>query len=161
MKKSRIIHNLKVSLFYRKRIYRLIEIPGNNTLDDLHEVIFKAFERCDEHLYTFYLTRKKVKNVRLSNMNSYLQYSHPISFDQKFRIFDVEENEFNAAKTKIDSMMLEPGTVFYYLFDFGDEWWHEITVLKIGQEKEGVKYPRIVKAAGDAPSQYPEIEENE
>jgi hypothetical protein len=160
MNKSPSIYSLKVSLFYRKRIYRLIEIQGNYTLNDLHEVIFNAFERGDEHLYTFYLTRTKVKNVRLSRMNSYPQYSHPLSFDQKFRIFDVEENELNAAKTKIDSLKLEPGTVFYYLFDFGDEWWHEITVMDIDQEKKGVKYPRIVKSAGDAPSQYPDMEED-
>jgi hypothetical protein len=60
---------------------------------------------------------------------------------------------------KLDNLKLDTGTVFYYLFDFGDEWWHEVTVKSIEPEKEGTKYPRIVKVQGESPPQYPEMEE--
>jgi Plasmid pRiA4b ORF-3-like protein len=34
-------------------ISRTIEIKGSNTLEDLHKIIFKAFDRKDEHMYEF------------------------------------------------------------------------------------------------------------
>ena len=44
----------KVALAGRKSIWRKIAMRGNQTLDDLHEAIFDAFDRYDEHLYSFY-----------------------------------------------------------------------------------------------------------
>ena len=34
-------------------VSRTIEIKGSNTLEDLHKIIFKAFDRTDEHMYEF------------------------------------------------------------------------------------------------------------
>jgi hypothetical protein len=34
-------------------VSRTIEIKGSNTLEDLHKIIFKAFDREDEHMYEF------------------------------------------------------------------------------------------------------------
>lgn len=34
-------------------ISRTIEIKGSNTLSELHKIIFKAFDRHDEHMYEF------------------------------------------------------------------------------------------------------------
>ena len=42
---------LKVALAGRKGIWRKIALRGGQTLDDLHEAIFEAFDRDDEHLY--------------------------------------------------------------------------------------------------------------
>ena len=39
----------------RKKISREIEIRGDQTLEQLHEVIFKAYDRWEEHLYEFHL----------------------------------------------------------------------------------------------------------
>ena len=51
-----IVYSFKVALFYEKRIYRQIDILGSQTLEDFHNVIFRAFDRFDEHLYSFYIT---------------------------------------------------------------------------------------------------------
>ncbi len=32
---------------------RTLEIRGNQTLEELHKIIYKAFDRFDEHLYEF------------------------------------------------------------------------------------------------------------
>jgi hypothetical protein len=44
---------LKINLKGEKRIWRLIAMRGDQTLDDLHEAIFLAFDRFDPHLYSF------------------------------------------------------------------------------------------------------------
>src|SRR5262245_21628471 len=39
--------------FANKVVSRVIEIRGDQTLDQLHDAIFQAFDRWDEHLYEF------------------------------------------------------------------------------------------------------------
>jgi hypothetical protein len=36
-----------------KEISRVIEIRGDQTLDELHQAIFKAYDRWEQHLYEF------------------------------------------------------------------------------------------------------------
>lgn len=47
----------KVALKGTKRIFRAIALRGDQTLEDLHEAIFAAFNRYDEHLYSFYFPK--------------------------------------------------------------------------------------------------------
>ena len=60
----------------------------------------------------------------------------------------------DASETAIGSFKLDEKQVFYYLFDFGDEWWHEITVEKTGEQADDEKYPRIIEKKGESPEQY-------
>jgi hypothetical protein len=48
----------------------------------------------------------------------------------------------------------------YYLFDYGDEWWHEVTYegIKDCKEKE---YPSVLLKKGDSLEQYPDVDEYE
>jgi hypothetical protein len=46
--------------------------------------------------------------------------------------------------------------VFGYLFDFGDEWFHQAQVERIEQAIPTVTYPRIIKRVGKSPPQYAE-----
>ena len=54
---------------------------------------------------------------------------------------------------------LKPGEQFVYVFDFGDDWEHPITLTGIRQEAARGKFPRIVKSKGEAPPQYRSKEE--
>jgi len=74
--------------------------------------------------------------------------------------FGGDDGQKNAAKAIISSLKLKKKQVFYYLFDFGDEWWHEITVEEIDAEGEKGKYPRIVEQKGKSPPQYPDFDED-
>mgnify|MGYP002064562156 CR=1 FL=1 len=140
---------------HNKRIYRNIEILENQSLDDLHEAIFHAFDRYDPHLYSFFLTRKGTKNIRV--IYNAPEYTHPMNLEDLWE-FEAKERH-NAKKTKIGSLALNEKEKFYYLFDFGDEWWHEVTVLTIQTPKTVQAYPRIVKKVGESPEQYPNYED--
>ena len=151
------LYCLKVALMYNKRIYRNIEIIENQSLDDLHESIFHAFDRYDAHLYSFFLTRKGTKNIRV--IFDAPEYTHPMNLEDLWEFAPKERH--NAKKTKIGSLGLKEKEKFYYLFDFGDEWWHEVTVLTIQTVKTVQAYPRIAKKVGESPEQYPEYEDED
>jgi len=44
----------------------------------------------------------------------------------------------------------------YYFFDFGDEWWHELTVSKIREAENPKEHPKIARKVGESPEQYPD-----
>jgi hypothetical protein len=47
----------KVALKGRRGIWRSIALRGDETLERLHEEIFRAFDRYDDHLYSFYFPK--------------------------------------------------------------------------------------------------------
>jgi hypothetical protein len=69
------IYVFKVALFYAKRIYRKIAIEGDQPLDDLHQVIYEAFDRYDEHLYSFYFPFKPTQSKHIIRKSP--QFTHP------------------------------------------------------------------------------------
>ena len=142
----------KVALKGRKSIWRKIAVKDDHTLDDLHGAIFEAFDRYDEHLYSFFFPLPGVKNVRRIMQES-REFTHPAACEGG----PFGSDAADATKTILSSLKLKPKQLFYYLFDFGDEWWHEITVeaTEAAAEK-GRKYPCVVDTKGKSPPQYPD-----
>ncbi len=148
------IYRLKVSIIGIPGLYRVIELSGNCTFDDLHEAIFDAFDRFDDHLYSFYITRKPTKNLKK------IIEAPEITSDMMVDDSSYLENAPKSASgTKLDDINLNEKEILYYLFDFGDEWWHRIRVESIKETKTKRKFVSIVKVVGESPSQYPDYEE--
>jgi hypothetical protein len=147
---------LKVALKGIKRIWRRITVRGSQTLDDLLEAIFEAFDRDDEHLYSFHFPRPGSTGRAIVRDSQ--QYLHPFAADNEFGLKDA--NARNAAKTTLDSLSLRVKQSFLYLFDFGDEWWHTVTVEATDTPVEKGPYPRIIERSGKSPPQYPDEEED-
>jgi len=92
--------------FAGKEVRRVIEIRGDQTLGDLHDAIFQAYDRWEEHLYEFQFGK------------------HP--FDPggpNYGISGVagEMEARDARTTTLDQLHLKPERVFGYRFDFGDD----------------------------------------
>ena len=148
------VYIFKVALTGNKRIWRRIAIRGDQTLGKLHDAIFKAFDRYDFHLYSFYFPQPSSRGR--ARRRGADEYTHPFVLeDDPF----AREGIQNAEKTKIDSLELEVGQSFDYLFDFGDSWEHVITVEETEAQAEKGIYPRILEKCGESPPQYPEPEE--
>lgn len=145
---------LKVALRYRKSIWRKIVLKSTQTLDDLQWAIYDAFDRYDEHLYSFYFPRPGARGRQIVNDSA--EFTHPFVIEDPGPF---GSDARNAAKTKLSALPLKVGQTFYYLFDFGDEWWHEIKVESLGGPLEKGKYPRIVDQRGASPPQYPELDD--
>jgi len=144
------VYILKVALERDKKVWRKIAIRGGQTLQDLHDVIYDAFDRDDEHLYSYYIPAFLAKSRTNKVMRTAKEYTHPYSLSGD--MFDNEAS--NAAETSIESLYLSTGQKFFYIFDFGDSWWHEITVEETNGTPDGEKYPRIVQRQGESPPQY-------
>jgi hypothetical protein len=139
------LYTFKVALQDDPDIWRTIEMKGNQTLDKLHEAIFQAFDRFDTHLYSFYFG-KKINDI-----------------SQEYTVIEPGERskKRNAARARLDDLMLRQGRKFFYLFDFGDEWWHTIKLISIKDGEAGGKYPKIVERHGESPAQYPDYDEED
>ncbi len=136
---TQFIHRFKVSLRDRPDIWRIIDIKGNQLLSSLHKAIFKAFDRFEEHQYSFFLSNK------------------PYDRDSEYASPSVETDGTikRAKRIRIDSVELYGGREFLYLFDYDDEWWHEVELMSITERVTRAKYPRLVKKQGKSPAQYP------
>ena len=148
------IYHFKVALKYSKRIWRKIAMSGEQTLDDFHNAIFNAFDRHDEHLYSFYFTKSQGRSR--SRLRNIPEYTHPYNVEGDALLHD--DIKYNAAETAIKDLNLKEKQKFEYLFDFGDEWWHEITVEKIGGLPPTGNYLKIIEKRGEAPKQYSDFE---
>jgi hypothetical protein len=127
-------------------ISRTIQIQGDQTLDDLHDAIFDAFDRFDEHMYEFQFGKG------------------PNDPKGKRYVLHAEQDEGenvagDVANTIMDSLGLKVDQAFGYWFDFGDDWWHQINVLAIDDKLPKGKYPKVIKRVGKSPPQYADEEE--
>ena len=72
--------------------------------------------------------------------------------------FEISKAAGLVSETKIGLLNLKVGESFGYWFDFGDDWWHQVTVVSITDEIRGRKYPKIIKRIGKSPPQYSDFE---
>jgi tetratricopeptide (TPR) repeat protein len=132
------IHRFKVSLRDRPDIWRIIEIKENQMLSSLHKAIFNAFDRFEEHQYSFFMSNKPYDKEN--------EYTSPG--------LDTHGTSRLATRIRIDSLALHPGQKVLYLFDYGDEWWHEVELIGVIEKVPRGNYPRVVKRQGKSPPQY-------
>ncbi len=136
-------------------ISRKIELRGDDTLDELHLIIFKAFNRFDPHMYEFQVGGKGPMDPEAR------RYVLPLMLEGLSKE-DMARDGIagNLQHVTIGSLNLKPGDAFGYWFDFGDDWWHQIDVVSIQPEASPKKkYPRIVSRIGKSPPQYARWEE--
>ena len=128
-------------------ISRTIQIRGDQTLEDLHNTLFEAFDRFDEHMYEFQFGKGP-------NDPKAKRYVLPDACDPH------EPNVAgNVAETTIAALGLKADQSFGYWFDFGDDWWHQINVAAIDDNVPRGKYPKVAKRVGKSPPQYADAEE--
>lgn len=115
-----------------REVYRVIEISGAHSLNDLCGIILSAFDFVDEHLYEFCMDNKM-----------YSDYSYQSD----------PENGEPSTKVKLDKLGLVIKQKFSLHYDFGDDWMFTITVQNITETAEKA-VQRVVKEKGTI-EQYP------
>ncbi len=112
-------------------VYRTIDIPSDATFFDLHQTIQKAFSWYDMHLHEF----------RTGTMV----------------IGDPSNDEFgdmgiiDGFTIILDRVFHKPKDSIRYIYDFGDEWVHKVTLEKVLEADEKKHYPRCVRGKRCAP----------
>ncbi|WP_428665359.1 IS1096 element passenger TnpR family protein [Reyranella sp.] len=139
-------HLLRASL--KPKLYRDVEIDSMASLAALAEAITGAFEFDFDHAYGFYST--------LTGR----YHDSP----EKFELFaDIEGGDSDAdsvQETAVSKAFSKAGKKMLFLFDYGDEWRFTVELIKLGEKMPGTRYPRLVGTSGDAPEQYPDMDED-
>ena len=116
------------------QVWRRILISGNKRFSDLHDEIQHAFDWLDDHLAGFFWDRP---------------YGETIS--------EIAESGAFVPNPKLNAK-LESGMQIYYVFDFGDDWTHLITVEGVFDSKADVPQD-LVWSEGESFDQYPDFED--
>ena len=119
------VYRLKVSLRGAKPpIWRRLLVKDNTGLHRLHLIIQDAMGWQNSHLYHF-----DTGEIR------YTEY-----FDDDF----IDDAEKPASSTRLGDLGLQDGDVLWYVYDFGDDWLHEVEVEQISPFERGAGYPRCL-----------------
>lgn len=124
-------------------VRRVVEVPGEASLATLHEVIQGAMGWEHAHLHEFDIAGQR--------------YGWPDP--------DWDTGTAYESKAKL-FRLLSVGQEAGYLYDFGDNWHHVLTVDAVAAAQPGVRYPRCVDGQGACPPEdvggafgYPEFVE--
>ena len=105
-------------------IWREVEVPTSITLKVLHDVVQIAMGWFDQHLW----------EIRIGKQT----YGPPTNADWG----DVAR--VDAIKVRLRDVLKPRRTTIDYLYDFGDQWEHRLTLTAIRQGKPDASYPRYV-----------------
>jgi hypothetical protein len=125
--------------FANKQISRVIEIRGDQTLEQLHQAIFQAYDRQEHRRYEFQLGKRPFD----PDGPTY----GPHSPDAK------KKQDGDARTATLDDIHIDPHRVFGYCFDMDVQWFHHVQVERIEQAIPTVTYPRVIKRVGKSPPQ--------
>lgn len=125
------VYRIKVGLRGAKPpIWRRLEVIGDCRLDELHETIQIAFDWYDGHLHVF--------------ETPYGDSGMP----------DSQLGHGDEADVTLEQVLPSEGDKIRYIYDFGDDWDHEIRVEKVitaADSPEGAAYPRCTGGRRAAP----------
>ena len=105
-----------------RQVYRVIEMSGEHSLDDLCRIILSSFDFIDEHLYEFCMDNRM-----------YSDYSYQS---------DPEGGE-PSTRVKLDKLGLMIKQKFSLHYDFGDDWMFTIIVQNIAETAKKT-VPRVI-----------------
>ena len=139
-------HIFRVRLW--PKVYRDIEIDSRKSLYDLAAAIVRAFGFDFDHAFGFY--------------GSLGHRYHDA--EERYELFadlgQADEGVRGVRRTKLSAAFPAPGKKMLFLFDYGDEWRFKVELIGLGRKEKAV-YPRVLKRVGEAPAQYPDLEEDE
>lgn len=97
------------------QIWRRLVVPLDTTLAQLHHVLQAAMGWTDSHLHEFDIGGLRYGDVDLLNADRFAD----------------DAQAFDAAEVRLRDFSRMPGTAFTYVYDFGDNWRHTITLEKL------------------------------
>ena len=122
------VYQIKITLKDSKPpIWRRIQVAGNTSLHELHNIIQSVMGWEGHHLYQFIVN------------GTY--YGRP---DSEFDIIDDK-------KVRLDQLLSAVKDKFYYEYDFGDSWYHTILLEKVLLPEPGAYYPVCIKGKRACP----------
>ena len=120
MSSQALIYQIKITLQdSHPPIWRRIQVRGDTSLDELHDIIQIVMGWTDSHLHQFIVDETYIGPYDP-------EYPEPpMSDETQFTLSQIAEDQ---------------GSAFIYEYDFGDSWYHELLVEEIVPAQEA-RYP--------------------
>lgn len=123
------------------KIWRKIKVNENITFRDLHLVIQDVMGWYDCHMYQFSPKGWGSKPILSEDEDEDFSSSEH---------FDVNAKEsFESEKIKINQYFKAAKDKIVYIYDFGDDWQHDVVLTKINDEK--ILHPVCLDGSGACP----------
>jgi len=141
-----VILQLKITLKHTSPpVWRRVQLDEQTTFRELHLLIQEAFNWEDAHLHEFML------NQTMHNVSFFDSGNIKIgSAEERDNVFESALDE--SSEILADYFEQEKNKALY-IYDFGDDWQHEIVLENILYPEESVSYPVCLKAKGIAPEE--------
>lgn len=137
---------LRASL--KPKLYRDIEIEGTASLRTLAEAITMSFDFDFDHAFGFY--------SKLTGR----YHDSPERYELFADLGEADPGVGSVEKTAVAKAFPKVGKKMLFLFDYGDDWQFTVELVKRGEKKPALRYPRLLLASGDAPDQYPDPDDD-
>lgn len=141
-----MIYELKVTLKHVGiPVWRKIQLNENTTFYHLHRILQVVFDWDNNHLHSFFTNKingKRADDLEITGENNdgfTDLFGGQVSYNEHQEML---ADWFKMSKDKIT-----------YVYDFGDDWHHEIVLSKQMEPEEGVNYPRCIGAKNAAPEE--------
>jgi hypothetical protein len=110
-------------------VRRRVQVPGEVDLAVLHEVVQSVMGWTNSHLHEFEIAGRRY------GIPDPDWPSQQVTDESRAKLF----------------RLVKPGDRFGYVYDFGDNWAHELTVKRVFAAEAGVRYPRCIAGQGACP----------
>ncbi|MDT0496676.1 plasmid pRiA4b ORF-3 family protein [Algiphilus sp. W345] len=138
------VHRLKIVLRNtRPTVSREVLVSSDLRLDRLHEIIQVVMGWEDAHMHEFSNGVRGPDGLRFGLPQQEF-FDDPLLRDER--------------KGTLAQLAPDKGSKFVYWYDFGDDWFHDISVKAVNESKSGIQVPVCLKAAGACPPEYYDIE---
>jgi hypothetical protein len=116
-------------------VWRRVIVPSHYSFMIFHMIIQEVFGWWSEHIYSF----------------------SPSGWNSSPQIMEIDEEEddlgigqkMESSKTPLSEYFNQKGQKFHYIYDFGDNWDHQITLEKIFEEE--INQPTCLDGEGQCP----------
>ena len=111
---------------FQPRIWRRVDVPLTSHLLTLHYIIQFAFGWTDSHLFPVHHRESQTTVYRARRTSSGAS-----SF-------------YRAAGLRLRTLVARGVEQFVYVYDFGDDWRHEIVIERVAEGEANIDYPAFV-----------------
>ena len=134
---------LKFRIYFEEddAVYRDVVIVHNQSFQDLHLAILKAYEFDSKHAATFYRSNDNWLRGREISLEKY---------DKEYRA-----EPLLMADTTIGSEIRDTNQKFIYVYDFAKNWTFLVELINVSKEQNTrITYPATARVEGIGPQQY-------
>ena len=127
------IYQIEVRLVgIEPKIWRRLQVPGEFSLAQLHQVLQIAVGWENSHLHRFTIGRRT--------------FEQPAPAEYESECVAEDESQF-----RLREVLTHEGARAMYLYDFGDQWEHVMVVEMALQAEPGIRYPHCLEGERRCP----------